>query len=44
MAELLRNVAYHAGGFEWDSANLVCKGNCKAQNLLRRTYRKGWEV
>jgi predicted dehydrogenase len=41
---LLANVAYRAGGFEWDSANLVCKGNPKAQNLLRRTYRKGWEV
>lgn len=41
---LLGNVAYRAGGFEWDSQKLVCKGNAKAQNLIRRTYRKGWEV
>ena len=41
---LLANVAYRTGGFEWDSANMTCKGNSKAQGLLRRAYRKGWEV
>ncbi len=41
---LLGNVAYRAGGFDWDSANLRTRGNDKAQNLIRESYRKGWEV
>ncbi|MSR32187.1 MAG: Gfo/Idh/MocA family oxidoreductase [Gemmataceae bacterium] len=41
---LLGNVAYRAGGFAWDSANLQCQGNPKAQALIQRQYRKGWEI
>jgi len=46
MAEtvLLGNVAYRAGGFDWDSKNLKTVGNDKARNLIREEYRKGWEV
>ena len=29
---------------EWDSANLRVSNSPEAQKLLRRTYRKGWEV
>jgi len=41
---LLGNVAYRAGGFDWDAENMQTKGNDKAQALIRETYRKGWEV
>lgn len=46
MAEtvLLGNVAYRAGGFEWDPALLAAKGNDKAQSLLRETFREGWAL
>ena len=46
MAEtvLLGNVAYRAGGFDWDSRRLVTRGNETAQQLIRETYRKGWEI
>ncbi|HUT34305.1 MAG TPA: Gfo/Idh/MocA family oxidoreductase [Planctomycetota bacterium] len=29
---------------EWDAANLKVTNSAEAQRLLRRTYRKGWEV
>jgi predicted dehydrogenase len=41
---LLGNVAYRAGGFDWDGEKLQTKGNAKAQELIREAYRKGWEV
>ena len=41
---LLGNVAYRAGGFDWDAANLKAKGNDKAQELIREPYRRGWEI
>ena len=41
---LLGNVAYRAGGFDWDARTLTAKGNGKAQSLLRESYRPGWEV
>ena len=41
---LLGNVAYRAGGFDWNSDTLETKGNANAQMLIRETYRKGWEV
>jgi predicted dehydrogenase len=46
MAEtvLLGNVAYRAGGFDWDWENLKAAGNDKAQALIREQYRKGWEL
>ena len=46
MAEtvLLGNVAYRAGGFDWDAANLKCGGNTAAQDFIREPYRAGWEV
>ncbi len=46
MAEtvLLGNVAYRAGGFDWDSKTLGTGGSTKAQSLIRETYRKGWEI
>ncbi|MCG8652827.1 MAG: Gfo/Idh/MocA family oxidoreductase [Pirellulales bacterium] len=46
MAEtvLLGNVAYRAGGFDWDSASLSTGDNSPAQTLIRESYRKGWEV
>ena len=46
MAEtvLLGNVAYRAGGFDWDSARLEPGGNADAALLIRDAYRKGWEV
>jgi len=43
-AVLLGNVAYRAGGFDWDTKNLKAGGNDKAQALIREAYRKGWEV
>ena len=42
---LLGNVAYRSGKkIEWDSANLKVVGDPDAGALLRREYRKGWEV
>ena len=41
---LLGNVAFRAGGFDWDSAQLQTSGNAKAQALIQETYRPGWEV
>ncbi len=41
---LLGNVAYRAGGFEWDHAGLVTTGNTAAQELIREAYRPGWEI
>ena len=29
---------------EWDAANLKITNNPKANDLLRREYRKGWEL
>lgn len=43
-AVLLGNVAYRAGGFDWNSKSLETGGNTKAQQLIRETYRKGWEL
>jgi hypothetical protein len=46
MAEtaLLGNVAYRAGGFEWDAATLTPKGNDKARLLIREAFREGWDL
>jgi predicted dehydrogenase len=46
MAEtvLLGNVAYRAGGYDWDHENLKAGGNDKANSLLRDEFRKGWEI
>jgi predicted dehydrogenase len=46
MAEtvLLGNVAYRAGGFDWNSADLSCGSNTKAQALIKESYRSGWEI
>jgi hypothetical protein len=41
---LLGNVAYRAGGFDWDSQALKTGGNDKAQALIRESYREGWEI
>jgi hypothetical protein len=42
---LLGNVAYRAGGgFEWDAERLKAAGNPRAEQYLRSTFRKGWEV
>jgi predicted dehydrogenase len=41
---LLGNVAYRAGGFRWDAANLKAVDNPKAGPYLRTPFRKGWEV
>ena len=41
---LLGNVAYRAGGFEWDAAALRAKGNTAAQALVSPAYREGWEL
>lgn len=41
---LLGNVAYRAGGFDWDAESLTAKGNAQAQALVRESYRKGWEI
>jgi hypothetical protein len=43
-AVLLGNVAYRAGGFDWDAQKLAARGNDAAQKLIREPYRKGWEV
>ncbi len=41
---LLGNVAYRAGGFDWDSDGLKTKENEQAQSLIREAYRQGWEI
>lgn len=42
---LLGNVAYRAGEkFSWDGANLKVINCPKAEALIRREYRKGWEL
>ena len=41
---LLGNVAFRAGGFNWESSALKTEGNEKAQDLIRESYRPGWEV
>jgi len=42
---LLGNVAYRVGEkFSWDAANLKPINCPKAEPLIRRTYRAGWEV
>ncbi len=46
MAEtvLLGNLAYRAGGFDWDAKALKPVGNPKAEAMIREAYRKGWSV
>ena len=46
MAEtvLLGNVAYRAGGFDWNYKTLDTGSNSKAQSLIKESYRPGWEV
>jgi len=39
---LLGNVAYRAGGFDWDARTQTPKGCEAALPLLRETYRSGW--
>lgn len=41
---LLGNVAYRAGGFDWDAATLNTGDNSQAAALIREKYRKGWEI
>jgi predicted dehydrogenase len=42
---LLGNVAYRAGGgFQWNAGQLKAAGNPRAEQYLRPTFRKGWEV
>jgi predicted dehydrogenase len=41
---LLGNVAYRAGGFDWDAAHMSTGSNKDAHALLKTQYRKGWEV
>jgi len=43
-AVLLGNVAYQAGGFDWDAAHMSTGSNRKAHAMLKTQYRKGWEV
>ena len=38
---LLGNVAYRAGGFQWDSQNLTTSDNSNAQSLIKEAYRTG---
>lgn len=40
---LLGNVAYRAGGFDWNAQALQASTPA-AQDLIRESYRKGWEV
>ncbi|NND99053.1 MAG: Gfo/Idh/MocA family oxidoreductase [Pirellulaceae bacterium] len=46
MAEtvLLGNVAYRAGGFDWDAKTLQTGSNAAAQALIQEPYRRGWEI
>ena len=41
---LLGNVAYRAGGFDWDYETLSTGSNSQAQSLIKETYRPGWEI
>lgn len=41
---ILGNVAYRAGGFNWDAKALATGGNPAAQKLIREEYRQGWSV
>jgi len=41
---LLGNVAYRAGGFDWDARTLTAKGNAQTAPFLKESYRSGWEV
>ena len=42
---VLANVAYRAGGaFAWDAAKLDAPGRDEVRALLRKTYRKGWDI
>jgi predicted dehydrogenase len=44
-AVLLGNIAYRSGEvLHWDSATGTVSGSPKAEPLLRREYRKGWEL
>jgi len=44
-ANHLGNVAYRVGKrIEWDAQNLRCKNAREADALIRRVYRKGWEL
>jgi hypothetical protein len=44
-ANHLGNVAYRLGKkITWDSANLTCPNAPEAQSIIRREYRKGWEL
>jgi predicted dehydrogenase len=44
-ANHLGNVAYRAGKkIEWDAAKMVAKNTPEAAGLIRREYRKGWEL
>ena len=43
-AVLLGNLAYRAGGFDWNAQTLETGGNTSAQGLIRESYRKGWEI
>ncbi len=43
---LLGNVAYRAGGkgFAWDHPTLGVSGNSRARDLIKPTFRTGWQV
>lgn len=41
---LLGNVAYRAGGFDWNAKTLQTGDNVQAQELIRESYRAGWEL
>lgn len=41
---LLGNVAYRAGGFDWDAKGLTTGDNKNAQALIKESYRPGWEI
>jgi hypothetical protein len=44
-ANHLGNVAYRVGKkIEWDADNLTCKNAREANPIIRREYRKGWEL
>ena len=41
---LLGNVAFRAGGFDWDAESLTPVGNSSAAALIHNSYRLGWEI
>ena len=42
---ILGNVAYRAGGFDWDAKTLTTTAaNPAAKQLIREEYRKGWSL